>query len=224
MATANEINLDHDLPPNIPTNSITPTSSSAAERGDSSGLIGTPLQTMAVRRRLTPKGILKLIGVRFMRTVRRGNLPFLILFFRYALLRQSRSELTEKSCVVVFFSALTGVGYVEPPSEGLSVDDPEFKLGQPVFDPKEDSIAIARLRQWEALRELEQEWSKKKRPQDVSSSLVFVTQLTFLRVSGCRKLETTVHVDCRRRERLWQSLETKRMVTVMGPARRHQLM
>jgi hypothetical protein len=37
-----------------------------------------------------------------------------------------------------------------------------------VFDPKEDSITLARHRQQDALRELEMEWTKQKRPQDVS--------------------------------------------------------
>lgn len=82
MAVANVVHQDYDLPPNIPTNSIS-SASNAAERGDGPGLIGGPAHIPPSRRRLSPKGIAKLIGLRFMRTVRRGNLPFLILFFRF---------------------------------------------------------------------------------------------------------------------------------------------
>ncbi|WVQ63171.1 uncharacterized protein L199_001322 [Kwoniella botswanensis] len=106
---------------------------------------------------LTPQRVGKAIGARFMRAVRRGNLPFLLVFF---------------SCTIVFFSALAGVGYHEPLPDSLSgVGSPtpteaianpgEFRVGGPVFDDRkglERRIAEQRA--------LEESWARKRRPKD----------------------------------------------------------
>ncbi|WWC72483.1 uncharacterized protein I206_106445 [Kwoniella pini CBS 10737] len=102
--------------------------------------------------KLTPKRIGKAIGARFMKAVKRGNLPFLLVFF---------------SCTIVFFSALAGVGYHEPtidltiPTTSVETTNPEFRVGGPVFDDHkglERKIAEQRA--------LEESWAKKKRPKD----------------------------------------------------------
>ncbi|WVQ70588.1 hypothetical protein IAR50_000107 [Cryptococcus sp. DSM 104548] len=107
---------------------------------------------------LTPQRIGRAIGARFMRVVKRGNLPFLIVFF---------------SCTIVFFSALAGIGYVEPvPSDGLDVpaapssgaEVPEYKFGGPVFDPVNDRQRLER--KMAEQRALEEAWARKKRPKD----------------------------------------------------------
>ncbi|WVW80974.1 hypothetical protein I302_102965 [Kwoniella bestiolae CBS 10118] len=107
---------------------------------------------------LTPQRVGKAIGGRFMRAVRRGNLPFLLVFF---------------SCTIVFFSALAGVGYHEPLPDSLVSSSPvgsgaeananpgEFRVGGPVFDDRkglERRIAEQRA--------LEEAWAKKRRPKD----------------------------------------------------------
>ncbi|KAK4688626.1 hypothetical protein P7C73_g1479, partial [Tremellales sp. Uapishka_1] len=111
--------------------------------------------------RLTPLNVGRAIVARFMRTVRRGNLPFLLLFV---------------SCTLVFFSALAGIGYVEPPSEAAvaavgtlgrdAPGSPGFVLGGPVFDPSQDQLSNAKIKAAQKQRELELLWSKKKRPKD----------------------------------------------------------
>ncbi|TYJ55635.1 hypothetical protein B9479_003667 [Cryptococcus floricola] len=117
-------------------------------RGEASGWSG-----------LTPQRIGRAIGARFMRAVKRGNLPFLIVFF---------------SCTIVFFSALAGVGYVEPaPSDALDIvaaapssgaEVPEYKFGGPVFDPVNDRQRLER--KMAEQRALEEAWARKKRPKD----------------------------------------------------------
>lgn len=94
-------------------------------------------------------------GMRAYRTIKKGQLPLLLLFF---------------SCVLVFFGALTGFGYVDPDSPSLSrslsssIDGvAEFVSGQPVFDKALGSEEETRL---EEMRRLEEEWGKKKRPKD----------------------------------------------------------
>jgi hypothetical protein len=77
------------------------------------------------------------------------------------------------SCLVVFFSALAGIGYVDPdslPSSSISnalapVEAAEFVPGLPVFDMSEEQ---ARRLKIEEQRDLEIQWAKKKRPKDVS--------------------------------------------------------
>lgn len=76
-----------------------------------------------------------------------------------------------------FFSALAGIGYVDPetlPSTGSSPSIPnapvQFIPGVPIFDPNENS-EIAKRRKHEERRELEKEWQKMKRPKDVSLRL-----------------------------------------------------
>ncbi|WRT70590.1 uncharacterized protein IL334_007588 [Kwoniella shivajii] len=106
--------------------------------------------------KLTPQRVGRAIGARFMRAVRRGNLPFLLVFF---------------SCTIVFFSALAGVGYREPSLDSVSTSTSnsnalppgpgEFRVGGPVFDDRkglERRIAEQRA--------LEESWAKKRRPKD----------------------------------------------------------
>lgn len=85
------------------------------------------------------------------------------------------------SCVIIFFTALTGLGYVDPdavssPATTLpDLDAPEvdFMPGQPVFDagvahaPGTSQEEVRRAE----MRKLEQEWSRQKRPKDVSATL-----------------------------------------------------
>ncbi|WVR08510.1 hypothetical protein IAU60_005565 [Kwoniella sp. DSM 27419] len=107
---------------------------------------------------LTPQRIGRAIGARFMRAVRRGNLPFLLVFF---------------SCTLVFFSALAGVGYHEPldsvsptaggtPAAVAAAGPGEFRVGGPVFDDRTASLERRIAEQ----RALEESWAKKRRPKD----------------------------------------------------------
>ncbi|WVF67990.1 hypothetical protein IAT40_002752 [Kwoniella sp. CBS 6097] len=118
---------------------------------------------------LTPQRIGRAIVARFMRAVRRGNLPFLLVFF---------------SCTIVFFSALAGVGYHEPletstavpgaPNSGGGAGTPaggsgagpggsgEFRVGGPVFDEGGRGLERRIAEQ----RALEEAWAKKRRPKD----------------------------------------------------------
>jgi hypothetical protein len=78
----------------------------------------------------------------------------------------------DDSCLVYFFAALAGVGYVDPETSALNAAQAltggaRFMPGAPVFVPDEDS-EVARRRIAEERRELEKQWQKKKRPQDVS--------------------------------------------------------
>lgn len=87
------------------------------------------------------------------------------------------AELTS-SCLVYFFAALAGIGYVDPDtlpsvpgSAPILANAPApavFIPGVPIFDPNEDS-EVARRRKHEERKELEKEWQKMKRPKDVSS-------------------------------------------------------
>ncbi|OCF39832.1 hypothetical protein I317_06384 [Kwoniella heveanensis CBS 569] len=123
---------------------------------------------------LTPQRIGRAIGARFMRAVRRGNLPFLLVFF---------------SCTIVFFSALAGVGYHEPLDTSASVPgvpnsaggaggsgagagagagpggSGEFRVGGPVFDEGGRGLERRIAEQ----RALEEAWAKKRRPKDTAS-------------------------------------------------------
>ncbi|XAO22153.1 hypothetical protein I312_100919 [Cryptococcus bacillisporus CA1280] len=108
---------------------------------------------------LTPQRIGRAIGARFMRAAKRGNLPFLIIFF---------------SCTIVFFSALAGIGYQEPlPVDSADVSTAPtvaageaggFKFGGPVFDPANDKLHLERVMAEQ--RELEEAWARKRRPKD----------------------------------------------------------
>ncbi|RXK40664.1 hypothetical protein M231_02121 [Tremella mesenterica] len=89
------------------------------------------------------------IGSRFMRTVRRGNLPFLVVFL---------------TCLVVFFSALAGVGYVD--ETAITNGSVEFVPGSPVHDSSVDRLRPDLERKMEEQRELERQWQRKKRPKD----------------------------------------------------------
>ncbi|WWC65145.1 uncharacterized protein I303_107759 [Kwoniella dejecticola CBS 10117] len=103
---------------------------------------------------VTPQRVGKAIGARFMRAVRRGNLPFLLVFF---------------SCTIVFFSALAGVGYHEPTIDSTTPStpgaaqpaNPEFRVGGPVFD---DHKGLER--RIAEQRALEESWARKRRPKD----------------------------------------------------------
>ncbi|WVQ95550.1 hypothetical protein IAU59_002647 [Kwoniella sp. CBS 9459] len=118
---------------------------------------------------LTPQRLGRAIGARFMRAVRRGNLPFLLVFF---------------SCTIVFFSALAGVGYHEPLDTSTAVSgglnptggaggpaggagagpggSGEFRVGGPVFDEGGRGLERRIAEQ----RALEEAWAKKRRPKD----------------------------------------------------------
>jgi len=88
--------------------------------------------------------------MRIVKAVKRGNLPFLIVFV---------------SCLCIFFSALAGIGYTDP--EAMApLAQVDFVPGVPVFDATEDQMEQARHRRMEEQRELERQWQKKKRPQD----------------------------------------------------------
>lgn len=71
------------------------------------------------------------------------------------------------SCVVIFFSALAGIGYVDPDAVAPVTSAAQFVPGLPVFVPDADS-EIGKRRKADALREQEQEWQRKRRPKDVS--------------------------------------------------------
>ena len=75
------------------------------------------------------------------------------------------------SCLIIFFSALAGVGYVDP--EAAHLPAAEFIPGLPVYDARADQAELARMRMAEEQKELERAWQKKKRPQDVSLSLLY---------------------------------------------------
>ncbi len=75
------------------------------------------------------------------------------------------------SCLVIFFSALAGIGYVDP--EATPTAAAEFIPGSPVFDSRVDQVEVERNRMLEEHRALEQMWQRKKRPKDVSSNLGF---------------------------------------------------
>lgn len=93
---------------------------------------------------------------------------------------KSRTKLTTAcfpSCTLVFFSALAGIGYHEPPPDqlaDLSISPQHqsapaagaFKFGGPVFDLTD---AQARERRMAEQRALEESWAKKRRPKDVSA-------------------------------------------------------
>ncbi len=124
-------------------------------------------------------------GMRVIRTFKKGQLPLLLLFFRFVLFPLPAFTSCTKpynvvdlrtlysiSCVLVFFGALTGYGYVDPDSANLSLSlstsldgVSEFVPGQPVFDK---SVARDEESRLEKMRRLEEEWGKQKRPKDVS--------------------------------------------------------
>jgi hypothetical protein len=80
---------------------------------------------------------------------------------------------------MVFFSALAGIGYVDPEAQVTTLDPalalsrqegevPEFVMGGPVFDLGDEMRKREREKAMEVQRELEKEWSRKRRPKDVS--------------------------------------------------------
>jgi len=81
------------------------------------------------------------------------------------------------SCVIIFFSALSGFGYVEPGSTSSSSSNPiqppagAFNPGQPVHDNLLNSGAAAGLNPIEEekvikMKQLEEQWARQKRPKD----------------------------------------------------------
>ncbi|GFZ48228.1 hypothetical protein JCM24511_05976 [Saitozyma sp. JCM 24511] len=94
----------------------------------------------------------KVLAMKFLRTVKKGNLPFLVVFI---------------SCGFVFFSALAGIGYVPPETTDITAStlpipsNAAFEPGAPVYDPAEPQRLAM-----EEQRQLEEEWSKRRRPQD----------------------------------------------------------
>ncbi|WWD20613.1 hypothetical protein CI109_105089 [Kwoniella shandongensis] len=150
---------DHHLHSPIPSSSGV-VGSSSLDRSSSGHGVGLGPGGPSGLGGLTPQRIGRAIGARFMRAVRRGNLPFLIVFF---------------SCTIVFFSALAGVGYVEPPLTEALVDGPgggsaggavPFKPGGPVFDPSADQRNLGLEKRIAEQRALEEAWARKRRPKD----------------------------------------------------------
>jgi hypothetical protein len=78
------------------------------------------------------------------------------------------------SCLVIFFSALAGVGYVDPDATALPAA--EFIPGSPVFDAGADQLELARVAMLAEQKELERSWQRKKRPKDVSRSLLILAR------------------------------------------------
>ena len=74
------------------------------------------------------------------------------------------------SCLWMFFSALAGVGYVDPETLVPTSGDAAFMPGAPVFDPVQ-AQEMALAKKVEEQRELERSWEKKKRPREASSHL-----------------------------------------------------
>ncbi|ORX41113.1 hypothetical protein BD324DRAFT_613233 [Kockovaella imperatae] len=109
------------------------------------GTPATPAQSGLAS--LTPQKIGKSIGNRIVRAVRRGNLPFLVVFL---------------SCLVIFFSALAGIGYV--PEEGELAH--HAKSPRAVVSAVAQDLQVFNGKKFQEQRELEQEWAKKKRPKD----------------------------------------------------------
>ncbi|WWC92187.1 uncharacterized protein L201_007141 [Kwoniella dendrophila CBS 6074] len=153
--------FDHNQPlPPIPSNSgpMGLDKSLSSSSASATASYGSTSIEKGWKNKLTPQNIGRAIVARFMRAVRRGNLPFLLVFF---------------SCTIVFFSALAGVGYHEPLPDSLSSTTGsgpvaaeiesagEFKIGGPVFD---DRKGIER--RVAEQRALEEAWAKKRRPQD----------------------------------------------------------
>lgn len=102
-----------------------------------------------------PQRVTRAFGLRVIRTVRRGQLPFLLVFF---------------TCVIIFFSALSGLGYEEPettPSSSVA-GEPEFDVGKPVFDGQGvgGSGTSDEEERVERMKRLEEQWAKQKRPKD----------------------------------------------------------
>lgn len=78
------------------------------------------------------------------------------------------------SCLAIFFSALAGIGYVEPDASlaagaisGIPAPAGHFVLGAMVYDVEENEMS--RRRKLDEQRELEMLWQSKKRPKDVST-------------------------------------------------------
>jgi hypothetical protein len=74
--------------------------------------------------------------------------------------------------VIIFFSALSGLGYEEPettPSSSVA-GEPEFDVGKPVFDGQGvgGSGTSDEEERVERMKRLEEQWAKQKRPKDVS--------------------------------------------------------
>jgi len=131
-------------------------------------------------------GIGRAIAQRVLRAVRRGNLPFMLVFITYVLIPHGdrRAWHLIRRCVIVFFTSLAGIGYVPPDEIETTV---AFLPGTPVFDL---AGRQAQERRMEEQRVLEESWAKKKRPKDVG--FFNVSSLTY-RERGCRGQEMIKH-------------------------------
>ncbi|WOO78781.1 uncharacterized protein LOC62_02G002319 [Vanrija pseudolonga] len=99
---------------------------------------------------LSPQAVGRAIAGRAYRVLRRGNLPFLIVFM---------------VALFVFFGALAGIGYVDPETQAINkaaAAEAEFIVGGPVFDRQESQKQLER--QIAERRALEEQWVRKKRP------------------------------------------------------------
>jgi hypothetical protein len=106
-------------------------------------------------------GIGRAFAQRTLRAVRRGNLPFMLVFVSYVLSIGFGGRKLMDRCVIVFFTSLAGIGYVAPDEIETTV---AFLPGTPVFDLAGRQALERRM---EEQRELEKSWAKKKRPKDV---------------------------------------------------------
>ncbi|ORY26580.1 hypothetical protein BCR39DRAFT_540631 [Naematelia encephala] len=149
-----------------PSEPLTDHSPTTAKFPAGASLASAPAGSASNMGGLSFESVGRAIGSRVMRGVKRGNLPFLIVFL---------------SALVIFFSALAGIGYVDPDDaslaspvdtltpeavEAAAVAAAEFQPGAPVFDPSEDQVELARRKKIEEQRELERQWQRKKRPKD----------------------------------------------------------
>jgi hypothetical protein len=67
--------------------------------------------------------------------------------------------------LIFFFSALAGIGYVDPESVAAA-PVADFQPGSPVYN-REESV-ISHGKKADEQKELERSWQRKKRPKDVS--------------------------------------------------------
>ncbi|KAL7422696.1 hypothetical protein Q5752_001987 [Cryptotrichosporon argae] len=145
-----------------PTLALTPTLSALggnAEPPFRAGAAGAGAESAEPARRtgrITLRSVGRAVAARFGRAIRRGNLPFLVVFV---------------TALVVFFSALAGIGYVDPDARLVAASaagaggpdggaGPQFRLGGPVFHNADRAREVVLAEQ----KQLEEEWARKKRP------------------------------------------------------------
>lgn len=116
------------------------------------------------------EAIARIIALRLRPGLRKGNLPFVIIFIAYVLLSVPLSayDLTLDDtdrwcrCLIIFVSALAGIGYTE--SNPNAIATANFRLGRPVLPGPDRWNGQQIMAQ---RKEMEEAWAKKKRPKDV---------------------------------------------------------